>query len=232
MDKTDEAIFDFAYELALRDAASQKAYEGGLDCLRACAEAKLAVRDYIETILSADKSVELDWAEKEFDKTENKVRRAIDPESDKNSPATRRFTFGNSQKLINMTAKYLYISTFQAKDKRERFRLFHCPMDSIMIAEAKKILVELRGDKVPMREVLKEQELISFIEEENEKEKAWKTRFSRSWSTLERTSEGDPLSPETRPIQYRVFQKVIRYCAVEEGLSPIEYDYFAWQRSL
>ncbi len=45
------------------------------------------------------------------------------------------FNFGNAQKLINMTAKYLFIMLYNTEDIKVRngFSNFHCPMDRIMI---------------------------------------------------------------------------------------------------
>ncbi len=43
------------------------------------------------------------------------------------------FTFGNAQKLVNMSAKYMYISTYDNLDLREFFSACHCPMDGTMI---------------------------------------------------------------------------------------------------
>ena len=47
------------------------------------------------------------------------------------------FTFGNAQKLVNMTAKYLYISTFMDNEKRQLFKNCDCPMDSVMLSVVK-----------------------------------------------------------------------------------------------
>ena len=43
------------------------------------------------------------------------------------------FTFGNAQKLVNMTAKYLFLSTYNFEEKIALFDKCHCPMDGIMI---------------------------------------------------------------------------------------------------
>ena len=50
------------------------------------------------------------------------------------------FSFGNAQKLINMTIKHIYLHTYTIDSLgfpsiRERFRYCHCPMDSIMLQD-------------------------------------------------------------------------------------------------
>lgn len=49
------------------------------------------------------------------------------------------FTFGNAQKLVNMTAKYMFISTFMDQDSRWRFEDCDCPMDSIILGVVRRL---------------------------------------------------------------------------------------------
>ncbi len=124
-EKIRNAIFDFVYHEALNDATLQKAYNNSKDDIEKIPNAKIAIRDYIDGILFDDKK------QYSFEDTVKKVRKAI---------ADKEFTFGNIQKLINMTVKYFYISCYTNKNLRERFENCHCPMDSIMIKKARGLL--------------------------------------------------------------------------------------------
>ena len=48
------------------------------------------------------------------------------------------FGFGNAQKLINMTAKYIALGIYM-DDCREDFQYCHCPMDGIMVDKVAKL---------------------------------------------------------------------------------------------
>ena len=58
------------------------------------------------------------------------------------------FTFGNAQKVINMTAKYLYIICYADSAFRDRFKYCHCPMDRVMLNIVWKRYKEKYGAKV------------------------------------------------------------------------------------
>lgn len=47
-------------------------------------------------------------------------------------------SFGNAQKLVNMTAKYMFLASYLDEDKREWFANCDCPMDGNMIRIARK----------------------------------------------------------------------------------------------
>lgn len=126
-----EKLFDFTYEMAYRDATMRKAFPKGGDSDEAFRErkenskvaAKQIVNKYINTI---------------FDENSSRSN-TIDTIVDVCKVTTKYgFTFGNAQKLVNMTAKYMYLSIYGTegveRDKyREKFRYCHCPMDGVMI---------------------------------------------------------------------------------------------------
>lgn len=172
--------------MAMRDATMRSAFSGDRKSIRQNMQAKNAVQKYINDILTGK--------EYSFYKTEIVVENAL---------SQYGFSFGNCQKLINMTAKYFYIATYGNEIIKNNFANCHCPMDSIMIKNA-----------------------ISSYSQKNEKEfcikDIKKALANVSWSRLTRDGRGNV------PQQYELFQQIISILAKEEGMTPLEYDYFRW----
>lgn len=193
--RNQDAIFNFIYELSLRDATLQKAYAGSLDELRNNDKAKGYVKEYIDKLMNNELN------DNSFLETAEKVENAFDGYKP-------TFTFGNVQKLINMSVKYMFIACYNNKEARELFRLCHCPMDSIMVD----VVINQLKEKGEFNNLLK-----------------GKATFLRQgWSKIK--SEGCYSRGEL-PEQYERFQKIVRFLADEEGCNPIEYDYKMWGQS-
>lgn len=111
--------------MALEDATLQRACLGkDKKKLAKCAEAKSAVKNYIDAVFDEN-------AEPDFDETIEAVESGFQGFlSEKDDGA---LSFGNAQKLINMTAKYMFMATYRAPESRVLFKGFHCPMDSVTI---------------------------------------------------------------------------------------------------
>jgi len=109
------------------------------------------------------------------------------------------FTFGNAQKLINMSAKYAYTICLADPTYRERFRFCHCPMDLGML------------DKVWYMHKGK------F----NEKRLGSHDSFCSSWST-------ETAEDQTFPDRYNKFQQAVKDIIANTEIYPIEFDYFEW----
>jgi len=195
VERLSKAIFDFAYEMAMKDATLQNAYEGEKKWIAGVGGAKNAVRDYIDKVFEGFKNQEAH--DQFFYYTVDRACAVINdarPDDGKSE-----FTFGNAQKLINMTAKYMYITSYQNPGLRERFSYCHCPVDSYMLAD------------------------VWEASEESLKNKDYnKTRFTVSWSKEKK----DP--DLTGIARYLDFQSAVRELAGKDGLSPIEYDYLHW----
>lgn len=114
------------------------------------------------------------------------------------------FSFGNCQKLISMTAKYFYIASYGNEAIRKNFEKCHCPMDSVMIKNAVSFYSQKKDDKVCGDAKGVKKALANVI-----------------WSRLTR-DQGNA------PYQYELFQKVIANLAKEDDMTPLEYDYYAW----
>lgn len=189
MEYLDKRIFDFVYEMAMRDATMRRAFQvpGDRKNIRQNLQAKNAVHRYIDNILSGN--------EYDFYETESVVENAL---------SKYGFSFGNCQKLINMTAKYFYIASYKNENIRKNFGKCHCPMDGEMIKNA----------------------IISYSQKKDDKicgdaKDVKKALANVSWSRLTR-DQGNV------PYQYELFQKVIANLAKEDNMTPLEYDYYAW----
>ena len=99
-DKIQEEIFEFVYKMAFQDAVWQKAYEGKKKDLYEISEAKEVVEKYAYYIIERGHHLAQEEHDKIFRDTALKLCKVINKDD---------FTLGNAQKLINMTAKYLYI---------------------------------------------------------------------------------------------------------------------------
>lgn len=118
-------MFKFAYTMAFRDATLRTAFQrndGELDDEYRERKEKIKtgaydiVKSYINEIFLEHYPNPVNTIELLCDKFE-----------------IYGFTFGNAQKLVNMTAKYMYLTTYDDVSKKSYFKECHCPMDTIMI---------------------------------------------------------------------------------------------------
>lgn len=208
----DEKIFDFAYLMALRDATVQQAFpssgKGSKKLLIKCTEAREALSSYIESIFAG--------RPEDFYEVESKVEESFNAFL-KMHGSSAHFTFGNAQKLINMSAKYMYMATFGRPELRGRFAACHCPMDAILIrtvvSEADK---KVSGNALSDEERRILQEFLNVCAPKPESGKGKHLWRGAPWSRV--TVE-----------HYREFQKAVCVLARAEGIYPLEYDYLHWQ---
>lgn len=198
-----DKVFNFIYDMALRDAVLQRAYEGEKKHLFENTDARKITREYIDKVLSGEKP--------DFYDAAIRVEQAFDE---------KEFSFGNAQKLINMSAKYMYISAYKNEnyaDFREKFSECHCPMDSIMIEKIIEEIEKLQdsSDKKSVENLVKEK---YKMRDEGGKERKWTVFLRQPWSRI----------PSGKDEQYIVFQDIVKHLAKYKGLIPIEYDYIEW----
>ena len=129
-----------------------------------------------------------------------------------------RFTFGNIQKLINMTIKYMFRVCYLDKEKRRYFVYCHCPMDRIMIE-----IVSQEYKSAVVKYSLEDEGNLLI-------QSPWRTKTGPSkitWSKI-----GFPNQESNEDFQnhkvYEDFQQMVRALAQKEHISPIEYDYMHW----
>lgn len=96
--------------------------------------AKKAVWDYINRLRIDEGYERREQHDASFLATAENVINAFAGYGDDDSS----FGFGNAQKLINMTAKYIALGIYM-DDCREDFQYCHCPMDGIMVDKVTKL---------------------------------------------------------------------------------------------
>lgn len=107
----------FAYQMALNETTVHGAYTGYTNGLGSISYGAEHIKEYIRDIY--------DEKNPDFYELAEQLR-----EDFKDHPG---FTFGHIQRLINTTAKYMYLGTYQNLDNRNVFKCCHCPMDKDMI---------------------------------------------------------------------------------------------------
>ncbi len=202
-----DQIFDFIYTIAMRDATQQKAYELKTaeltdeqkksdeykkELLLKNYEAKRIVREYIDDIIAGNNPC--------FYAVEGKLERSFEAFVEEHKDYLTKFTFGNCQKLINMTVKYFYIVVYPNPTISAHFNKCHCPMDNVMINTAITELKKSGGT------------LANF--------NTTSADLRKSWSRIDRNDH----------VQYDLFQAIVRYLACKQGVTPIEYDYLMWNK--
>ena len=193
-------LFDYAYGEALRDAINQQSFKGEKNYLYDCEEGKAVVRTYIDVIFKGEHPSFAE-AEKNAKAAFNKFIRNERPESN------QRFTFGNTQKLINMTVKYLFISAY-VQDYEEFKKLFadcHCPLDRLMAGMVKE----------------------EFDQADDEAAQLIKKESSDIYKKINKDITWSKVDKET----YNCYQQMVRLLAERENLIPIEYDFVKWGTS-
>jgi len=198
-------IFDFVYRSAMNDATMQNAYTGSKDELLKNPKAKNIVRAYINSIFSSD--AEQNVFNYDFYNIANELKNEFIDYPD--------FTFGNIQKLINMTAKYFFISTYNEENKNI-FSKCHCPMDSIMIkAVVDKYKKLIKNDKEQSEKKLE------YFCYEGKKTKDWS---KISWSKISDEKTKDRTSIDV----YKNYQEMVNYLANKRYM-PLEMDFILYE---
>ena len=238
----DEKIFDFAYELAMRDATIRTAFRGTTiyvllakdnpdtkykatdDDKKRADCAKTAVRRYIVKIFKNELNTK-DEHDNSFMEAVKEVINAFEGYKDKDSS----FSFGNAQKLINMTAKYMFMATYNRPKLRENFKCCHCPMDNQLINKVAKYVGLL---------VEEYQEITMEYAEEMLKDYAGKRKKIGDWAKLDGFGWSKLNSEKGRAI-YDTYQETIRFLSsnatilkkhigASDSLSSLEFDFFVW----
>ena len=170
--------------------------------------AKKAVWDYINRLRIDEGYERREQHDASFFATAENVINAFAGYGDDDSS----FGFGNAQKLINMTAKYIALGIYM-DDCREDFQYCHCPMDGIMVDKVTK----LAGRLVDEGEEGLRVSLESF---------ACKRPLAHDWAAKDEVRWSKLTLENRKP--YEGFQEVVRALAERAGLSPLELDFCVW----
>ena len=138
MIEMNDKIFQFIFKMAFNDATMRKAFpkrpdESELSSIKQKIQSQVEdyIRGYLNNIIDGKIN-------------SNETSNIIIKVDEAGKDADERFSFGNAQKLVNMSAKYLYIVTYGNEELRNNFRYCHCPMDSVMIEKAMEY--DINGD--------------------------------------------------------------------------------------
>ena len=208
MEAIKDKIFDFAYELAFRDATMRRAYQTQQKTKETVSnayekakvnirkKARGPVKEYVDAVAAGNFP--------DFNEAAKKVNECVaDPE----------FKFGNIQKLLNMTIKYIYLGYYTNPEIRNNFKECHCPMDGIMLNKVINSYKKLKN---------KNDEYLKYEVGEGK----YSSDFSKiSWSKIE---FDDELKNKYSKKIYDNYQEMIKTLAKSKGLIPIEYDYDEW----
>lgn len=169
--------------------------------------AKKAVWDYINRLRIDEGYERREQHDASFLATAENVINAFVGYGDDDSS----FGFGNAQKLINMTAKYIALG-FYMDDCRENFQYCHCPMDGIMV---EKVITLLEG-----REDIRE----TFGLEK----RGWKGVLrDTAWSKIEKAEEGyDRFQLIVDSL--RGDESVLEVLGAQRPVSRLEFDFCVW----
>ena len=197
-------IFEFVYGCALHDAILQLAFKDEKRWIYEVVEAKNELRKYIDKIIFENGFSDQKEHDISFLNTANSICNAINGYIDKPSKVNSVFSFGNAQKLINMTVKHFYALCYSNWSLRENFKYCHCPMDGIML-----------------QWVWKKYTNIENCNRAKRSEELGKS-FCDSWSN-------ETIKNNAFPERYKKFQGIIRRWSEKEGYTPIEFDFIIWQ---
>ncbi len=195
-------IFELVYLMAMRDALLQKAFEGSKKEIMEDKDngVREELKKHVDDILAGNYTKKGQVAyDNDFYNLSDKICNNIN---------NSNFTFGNAQKLINMTVKYFYILAYKKKDMNSKFKYCHCPMNQII---KRKAIAEYR-DK-GYKEYL-------VFECFGKKTHAWS---SVAWSDIKNAEPGEEIKYGIDV--YKNFQNIVRTLSRDDTIIPIEYDY-------
>ena len=202
--KIKNKIFEFVYGCALHDAILQLAFKGEKKWIYQVNGAKNELKKYIDIIIFENGFSSQKAHDDAFLIAAKNICDAVNEYSDKPSDVKTVFSFGNAQKLINMTVKHFYALCYMNLALRENFKYCHCPMDGIMLQWVwKKYMNFEKQNKINRREELGK-------------------AFCEPWGN-------ETVQNNDFPNRYKKFQEIIRKWAAKGGYSPIEFDYIIWK---
>lgn len=200
--KTREKVFEFLYGCAMVDAIIQKSFDDNeKKWIYDVQEAKECVKVYVNKLFSERAFRDQVEHDRMFLGLAHRICSAINKKKGRGDD----FTFGNAQKLLNMTAKHCFIYTFMDLALRDNFKFCHCPMDGIMLKVVWDNYKRIEKDDDKGRRCV-----LGTSEE-----------FHKSWGK-EDFEYGEV------PRRYNRFQKTIREWAERVGCIPLELDFYLW----
>ncbi len=134
-----DAVFGFVFDMAIKDATKQKAFgikgeeKKWLYDKNRMKSVIYILEEFVQKVIDGRCYTNQESYNQKFNELCEDICNKINSiKSDKDINCNSTFTFGNAQKLVNMTLKYTYIAHFD-NDDNNNFRFCHCPMDGKMI---------------------------------------------------------------------------------------------------
>ena len=210
-----DKLFEFVYRNAMHDATLEQAYDGKKDILISdrTNDVRTILKEHINKIIDGDYiNKDEDSGKVKYDDDFYKLTELICNKISKQIP-NNDFTFGNAQKLINITVKHFYLLAYKDPNIKQNFKFCHCPMDRIMIAKVaryyRQAIKDKNADKSNIQFKIKGKEVA-----------AWS---SISWGSIKYTEPSE--SVKYGIDIYKKYQTMVRFLSHEEKIIPVEYDY-------
>ena len=199
----DDQILRFVYIEAMRDATLQKAYNNkDKQWLKTNEIYKKVEKDIKKLVCNV---INGDFKEQsEYDKSFYKVIKNINEKINDERGDNRKFSFGNTQKLLNIILKHFYICSYNNAEVKSGFKFCHCPMDRQMMEELWKHRKDLNINKT-------------------------KDEFVISWGALDYDNNYN-IPEEYTEFQSAIRKMIEEDKRVDNNISPIEYDYYIWSQ--
>ena len=200
-----DKIFGFILGCAMHDATLQRAFKGKKQWIGKVVEVQEHLSAYIDKVLKNEFKNQKDH-DYSFLKTANTICKCINDK--KPGDAQDSFSFGNAQKLINITVKHFYAFCYIQPDLRSCFRYCHCPMDSIMLGKVCEKYKEKFSSRICREDLGSD--------------------FFDPWVS-EGLVNGGQEELNTFPDRYIKYQKAIKMLIDSNEVYPIEFDYLTWK---
>lgn len=193
------AMVDFAYKCALDDAMQRGANQDGAKTAFADADTiKELVEAFVADLFAGENPQVLDYA--------RRIAR-----EDK----SKKLTFGHIQKVLNMTAKYMYFACYRKPELRTCFQASDCPMDRKMISR-------VRQEYKKWKQIAKNKPIPDVDDKECP---------ASGWGALAWSDIGFPGDKNSSSYSYyERFQKMVKEVAKSKDMNPIEYDFWLWNQ--
>ena len=193
-----DKMFNFIYTLSLRDALLRNAYKYPKKPLFNNIHARDILKNYVNDVLNG--------ANYNFYEIEKEIENSF-----RNFLGNNTFTFGNSQKLVNMTFKYAYLFCYKNNQLTKCFSHCHCPMDNIMINVVIDEIKNLQNKTLTE----KQKRILNSLTS-----KGYKTFLRKPWSQITQNNID----------QYTLFQNIVKFLADMQNITPLQYDYLMWDK--
>ncbi len=203
-------IFRFIYISAMRDATLQGAYNVQKAWLaKETGAAEAFIRKHVESVMTGQywdldqEGHDQERYDQDFLNLAKDVTGAVNCAEKKNGVPTL-FAFGNAQKLINISLKYVYIVELSNPEYQKFFSCCHCPMDQVLLEH-----------------VWTNRKILNAWKQASDNDRK-RDGFLKSWGN-ENFEDGN------LPSRYRLFQDCVKELAGED-MSRLDYDFSIWNK--